>query len=113
MKYFIASKSIIKLLVLLLVFSWNQVQSQGKTHNFLIGYQNAAGTWTTHGKGRLLLNSNSIVVIGENRKMPFQETQANISDENGIIKLLVLLLVFSWNQVQSTFPPIPSISVFV
>ncbi|KXK45153.1 MAG: legume lectin beta domain-containing protein [Bacteroidetes bacterium OLB10] len=83
MKYFIASKSIIKLLVLLLVFSWNQVQSQGKTHNFLIGYQNAAGTWTTHGKGRLLLNSNSIVVIGENRKMPFQETQANISDENG------------------------------
>ena len=59
------------------------VMAQGKTHNFLIGYQNTGGTYTTHGKGRLLLDSNSVTVIGENRKMPFEDTQANISDENG------------------------------
>ena len=57
--------------------------AQGKTHNFLIGYQNTGGTYTTHGKGRLLFDNNSVTVIGENRKMPFLITQANISDENG------------------------------
>ncbi|MBV6454645.1 MAG: T9SS type A sorting domain-containing protein [Bacteroidetes bacterium] len=83
MKYFIASKSIIKLLVLLLVFSWNQVQSQGKTHNFLIGYGAVLDSFTTHSYGRLLFDNNSVTVVGENRKMAFRAAQGNISDENG------------------------------
>jgi len=83
MKYFIASKSIIKLLVLLMVFSWNQVQSQGKTHNFLIGYGAVLDSFTTHSYGRLLFDNNSVTVVGENRKMAFRAAQGNISDENG------------------------------
>lgn len=59
------------------------IKAQGKTYNFLIGYQDTAGLYTTHGKGRLLFDSNSVTAMGDNRKMPFEETQANISDENG------------------------------
>jgi hypothetical protein len=58
-------------------------QSQGKTHNFLIGHNYLTDQYTTAGKGRLLFDSSSVVVIGEARKMSFGTTQANISDENG------------------------------
>ncbi len=74
MKYFIASKSIIKLLVLLLVFSWNQVSAQGRTYNWLLGYQS---------KNRITFTDTSYSVMPEIREIPFRATQGNISDENG------------------------------
>ena len=58
-------------------------QSQGKTHNFLIGYNILTDAYTTSGKGRLLFDSNSVTVISESRKMAFRAAQGNISDENG------------------------------
>ena len=58
-------------------------QSQGKTHNFLIGHNYLTDQYTTAGKGRLLFDSSSVVVIGEARKISFGTTQANISDDNG------------------------------
>ena len=74
MKYFIALKSIIKLLVLLLVFSWNQVSAQGRTYNWLLGYQS---------KNRITFTDTSYSVMPEIREIPFRATQGNISDENG------------------------------
>ena len=74
MKYFITSKSIIKLLVLLLVFSWNQVSAQGRTYNWLLGYQS---------KNRITFTDTSYSVIPETRKIPFNDTEGNISDESG------------------------------
>ncbi|MBE7510748.1 MAG: PD40 domain-containing protein [Bacteroidia bacterium] len=59
------------------------LNAQGKTHNFLIGYGAVLDSFTTSSYGRLLFNYNSVSAIGENRKMPFRITQANISDENG------------------------------
>ena len=77
MKYFIALKSIIKLLVLLMVFSWNQVSAQGYNHAWLLGYI------TSDTLMRLNIDSSNVTLITEIRKMPFQETEGNISDEYG------------------------------
>jgi len=58
--------------------------SQGKNHNWLIGYNvSLIDTNVTATKARLLYNSNSLTIIPETRKMPFRATQGNISDENG------------------------------
>lgn len=57
--------------------------AQGKTQNFLIGYGAVLDSFTTSSYGRLLFNSTNVVVTGEVRKMAFDATQANISDENG------------------------------
>ncbi|OQB59318.1 MAG: hypothetical protein BWX95_02671 [Bacteroidetes bacterium ADurb.Bin141] len=76
MKYFIALKSIIKLLVLLLVFSWNQVSAQGKNSVYLLGY---------NAKARMTFTSTTYSIIPESRQIPFEDTQGNISDENGNI----------------------------
>ncbi len=57
--------------------------AQGKTHNFLLGYNTLTDQFTTAGKARLLFNNTSITVSNDIRKMEFAATQANISDENG------------------------------
>ncbi len=69
--------------IALLMFFPVIAQSQGKTHNFLIGHNYLTDQYTTAGKGRLLFDSSSVVVIGEARKISFGTTQANISDDNG------------------------------
>ena len=63
-------------------------QSQGKTHNFLIGYNTLTDAYTTSGKGRLLFDSASVSVISESRKMAFRAAQGNISDENGNLQIV-------------------------
>ncbi|MBS1760805.1 MAG: T9SS type A sorting domain-containing protein [Bacteroidetes bacterium] len=69
--------------IALLMFFPVMAQSQGKTHNFLIGHNTLTDQYTTAGKGRLLFDSSSVNVIGESRKMAFGAAQGNISDENG------------------------------
>jgi len=58
--------------------------SQGKNFNFLIGYNISLGIpQVTSTKARLLFDTNSLTVVPETRKMPFEAAQGNISDENG------------------------------
>src|SRR5215213_3330843 len=60
------------------------VLSQGMNHNFLMGYDIALfDTNVTSTKARLLIDSNSINILPESRKMAFRATQSNISDQNG------------------------------
>ena len=73
-----------KILVLILnVFFPMLLAAQGRTHNFLIGYNTLTDQYTTAGKARLLFDSTTITVVSDVRKMEFGITQANISDENG------------------------------
>ncbi len=58
--------------------------SQGRNHQFLIGYDTGLfDTNVTSTKARLLFNSNSVAILPETRKMAFRAAQGNISDENG------------------------------
>jgi hypothetical protein len=57
--------------------------AQGKNYNWLLGYNIIVDTSSTSAKANLLIDSNSVTVIPETRKMPFLGSQANISDENG------------------------------
>ncbi len=65
--------------MLLVLFGSEFVSGQGFNHQWLLGnfffFQDP--------KGRMLVDSNAYLLIGENRKMPFLGTQANISDSNG------------------------------
>ncbi|MBE7510757.1 MAG: T9SS type A sorting domain-containing protein [Bacteroidia bacterium] len=70
-------------LILNCVFLPALLNAQGRAHNFLIGYNTLTDSFTTAGKGRLLLDDSSVTVIGEARPMFFFVTQANISDESG------------------------------
>jgi hypothetical protein len=66
-------------MLFLMLLSIN-VYSQGLNHNWLIGYNFSASS----PKGRILIDSSSITVLSEQRKMPFVgAAQSNISDENG------------------------------
>jgi hypothetical protein len=59
-------------------------QSQGLNHNFLLGYDTTlSDTNVSSPKGRLLFDTNAVAIMGEQRKMPFWETQGNISDSTG------------------------------
>ena len=71
------------LVVILIVFFPVLLAAQGRTHNFLIGYNTLTDQYTTAGKARLLFDSVSIVVASDVRKMEFRAAQGNISDENG------------------------------
>ncbi len=53
--------------------------AQGYNHTWLLGYLNN----TPNDKGRLNFTDTSVTYITEIRKIPFEETQGNISDENG------------------------------
>lgn len=58
--------------------------SQGKNHNWLIGYDiGLADTHVTSTKARLQIDSGNFTIIPQTRKMAFITTQGNISDENG------------------------------
>ncbi len=81
-EYFIASKSIIKLLGLLVVFSWNQVFAQGYNHTWLLGYHSNLSN-PTDSMARMDFSSSNYNLVDYPRKMPFGATQGNISDENG------------------------------
>jgi hypothetical protein len=75
--------NVLSLVLFILVFS-NQVNAQGRNHNWLIGYDvGLADTNVTSTKARLQIDSSSLSIIPETRKMPFISTQGNISDENG------------------------------
>ncbi len=63
-------------LIVNLLFSLNAF-SQGLSHTWLLGYI------TTDTLMRINFSTTSATLITEIRKMPFQETQGNISDENG------------------------------
>ncbi len=69
--------------ILLIVFSPSLIFSQGRCHNWLLGYQIILDTNSTTTRARLLIDSSSIAILPETRKMAFAGTQANISDENG------------------------------
>ncbi len=75
-KYFIASKSIIKLLGLLMVFSWNQVFAQGFNHNWLLGYYPVVNCIAK-------IDSINFNLYTQVRKMKFDAAQANMSDSAG------------------------------
>ncbi|HRH62508.1 MAG TPA: T9SS type A sorting domain-containing protein [Bacteroidia bacterium] len=57
--------------------------SQGISNNWLIGYQNIPGGIATSGKAVIDFNSGQAVVSPQVRKMRFNGTEANISDNNG------------------------------
>lgn len=80
MRYMINLK-IIKGIIPLMIFTalTNFVHSQGYNHTLLLGYLNN----TTNDKGRLNFTDTSVTYITEVRKIPFDATQGNISDENG------------------------------
>ena len=63
--------------------SINDVQAQGMNHTWLLGFVNVLDTNTMSTRGRILFDANNALVIGESRKMAFEEAQGNISDENG------------------------------
>jgi hypothetical protein len=80
MRYLINIK-IIKGIIPLMIFIalTNVVYSQGYNHTWLLGYLNN----TSNDKGRLNFTDTSVTYITEIRKMPFTDTQGNISNENG------------------------------
>ena len=60
------------------------VFSQGLNHTFLLGYDvGLFDTNVTSTKARLNFDSTSVSIIPESRKMAFDATQGNISDQNG------------------------------
>ncbi len=62
-----------------LILHCSLVFSQGRNSNWLICHHASP----TSVEGRLYFTSNSISVYAEQRVIPFQDTQGNISDENG------------------------------
>ena len=57
-----------------LLFSTFDCSAQGRTYNWLLGYQS---------KSRMTFTDTSYSVINEIRTIPFRATEGNISDENG------------------------------
>jgi hypothetical protein len=80
MKYLINIK-IIKGIIPLMIFITltNIAYSQGYNHTWLLGYLNS----TPNDKGRLNFTDTSVTYTTEIRKIPFDATQGNISDETG------------------------------
>jgi hypothetical protein len=56
------------------------IYAQGYNHQWLLGNYN----FIQDPKGRMYIDSNSINILTEFRKMPFYGTQGNISDSNGV-----------------------------
>jgi hypothetical protein len=61
----------------------NNVYAQGMNHSWLLGFVDLLDTNTTAKRGRILFDTSSATLLGENRKMAFFEAQGNISDEQG------------------------------
>ena len=71
-------------IILVLIILPEVLYSQGKNHNWLIGYSSALfDTNVTSPKARLHIDANNFTIIPQTRKMAFRATQGNISDENG------------------------------
>ncbi len=77
----IRNNGIYKMLLFLILFFVLEATaySQGYNHTWLLGYLNN----TPNDKGRLNFTDTSVTYITEIRKIPFDGTQGNISDENG------------------------------
>src|SRR5690606_18242611 len=69
------------LIQLTLLLNFNFCFSQGKNYIWLLGHHYSS----TSLEGRINFNSSSYNVLSEQRTIPFMDTQANISDENGNI----------------------------
>ncbi len=78
MKLFVFNKKHIRIFLFLICFL-NPVYifSQGYNHTWLLGYISSDTLM------RLNIDSSNVTLISEIRKMPFQETEGNISDKNG------------------------------
>ena len=57
--------------------------SQGRNHNWLLGYNSGLDTNVVSNGALLQFDSNSVTVNPANFKMPFRAAQGNISDVNG------------------------------
>jgi len=86
-KDFFKLKSIKRLKYLLILFFLSYsffCYSQGFNHTWLIGYDvGLFDTNVTSTKARLNFTTNSVTIIPETRRMPFNATQGNISDAYG------------------------------
>ena len=74
-----------KIFLCVSVFVLNVASSfaQGKNYNWLLGYNIIVDTSSTSAKAKLIIDSNSVTIVPEVRKMAFLDAQANIADENG------------------------------
>ena len=71
-------------IIIVIVIQPSVLYSQGKNHNWLIGYDvGLFDTNVTSTKARLHIDANNFTIIPQTRKMAFRATQGNISDENG------------------------------
>ncbi|MBK8875723.1 MAG: hypothetical protein IPN13_18150 [Bacteroidetes bacterium] len=61
------------------LFQSTLILAQGKNYNWLLGYT----TNPSLNKARISFDNNSYSITSELRKIPFSDTQGNISDENG------------------------------
>src|SRR5690606_36169546 len=77
----VRNNGIYKMLLFLILFFVLEATAfaQGYNHTWLLGYLNN----TSNDKGRLNFTDTSVTYITEIRKIPFEGTQGNISDENG------------------------------
>src|SRR6185436_8173303 len=86
-KDFFKLKSIKRLKYLLILFFLSYsffCYSQGFNHTWLIGYDvGLFDTNVTSTKARLNFTTNSVTIIPETRRMPFNATQGNILDAYG------------------------------
>ncbi len=76
-KVFIKRSITISLWLMVILLNFNSSFAQGYNHAWLLGYI------TSDTLMRLNIDSSNVTLITEIRKMPFQETEVNISDENG------------------------------
>ncbi len=77
-----ATFKIIFSLLLLLQFN-EEINAQGKAHQFLFGYNNQPDPLTTALRGRMLFDTSNLNVIPDSFSMAFRQTQGNISNEQG------------------------------
>jgi Secretion system C-terminal sorting domain len=76
----------LKYLALAFIAIWfndSLAYSQGRAHQFLFGCFNQPDTFTSTLRGKMIFDISGLNIIQDNFGMPFTETQANISDENG------------------------------
>jgi hypothetical protein len=76
-------KKIITIIIVSFLSPIGIIFGQGLNHTWLIGYADFNDTFNISQKARMLFDTASYSLIPETRKIPFEETEGNISDENG------------------------------
>lgn len=69
--------------LLLLLTTTQNVFSQGRNHQWLLGYISNSTPYSTSLRSRFLFSVNNSSIVPDNFKMKFDCTQGNICDENG------------------------------